>query len=282
MTVLRKTWIDLGPYRVLLLPVAVLLVGVFVLPQVGVFWKSVGDNDEGLGIFVQLFASAGIRQIFLTTLELAAVSTAITIVGAYVLAFVIVHVGSVHSRVLLLLVLFSFWISALIRALAWLILLTDQGVLNTALISLGVIDEPVRLAFSSTGVLIGMVHFLLPICTLALIAGLSGIDPTLARAARGLGASRTAAFLRVYLPLSIPSLFGAGIVTFVLALGFYIVPTLLGDGRSTVVAEYITFEVLEYANWLLPSAAAIVLVVVTVAMIMVAVRLVGSRNLGLE
>jgi putative spermidine/putrescine transport system permease protein len=267
-----------GPFGILLLPAAIAFALLFLAPSLWVAWVSVSEPRLGFDNYVKLFTSAGAMRVFSSTLYFAFWSTVISVAAAYVLAYTICHVGSRSQSLLLLLLVYSLWVSALIRALAWLILLTDQGIFNRLLQDAGLIESPLRLAHSDIGVLIGMVHFLLPVCTLSLVSSFRGIDQVCIRAARGLGAGPVRAFRYVFVPLSIPGVVSATSLTFVLALGFYIVPSLLGGGRRTVVAEFISQEVLEHGNWSLPSAAAIVLVVVTVLAVAVGSRVAGGRR----
>lgn len=267
-----------GPFGVLLLPAVVAFVLLFLAPSLWVAWISVSEPQPGFGNYVKLFASAGAMRVFSSTLYFAFWSTVISVLAAYVMAYTICHVGNRSQSLLLLLLVYSLWVSALIRALAWLILLTDQGILNRLLQDIGLTRSPLRLAYSDIGVLIGMVHFLLPVCTLSLVGSFRGIDQSCVRAARGLGAGPARAFRHVFLPLSIPGVVSATSLTFVLALGFYIVPSLLGGGRRTVIAEFISQEVLEHGNWSLPSAAAIILVVITVLAVAIGSRVASGRR----
>lgn len=273
-----KQWVEthvkrlIGPFGVLLVPAAVAFVLLFLLPFSWLGALSFEEFEPGVNNYVALFTSAGGTRVFASTFYFALWSTIVSLLGAYVLAYVICYGQSLH-RALLVVLVYSLWVSALIRALAWLILLTDRGIVNETLRQLGLVTAPVRMAHSDFGVIIGMVHFLLPITTLSLVASFRGIDRACMLAARGLGAGPVNAFVRVFLPLSTPAVVGATALTLVLALGFYIVPTLLGGGRRTVMAEFISLEVLDHGNWGMPSAAAIVLAVLTIAIVVIGSRL---------
>jgi putative spermidine/putrescine transport system permease protein len=146
-------------------------------------------------------------------------------------------------------VLLTFWLSVLIRAFAWVMLLRTQGLINTGLQELGLIDQPLRLVRNEFGVIVGMVHFMLPLAVLPIYSNMTGIQSRLVSAARGLGASPWVAFKDVYLPLSKPGLISATILVFVFSLGFFITPALLGGGKVVMISEYIQVSFEETLRW---------------------------------
>lgn len=146
-------------------------------------------------------------------------------------------------------VLLTFWLSVLIRAFAWVMLLRSQGIINTGLQEFGLIDQPLRLVRNEFGVVVGMVHFMLPLAVLPLYSNMTGIEARLVSAARGLGASPARAFLDVYLPLSKPGIVAATILVFVFSLGFFITPALLGGGKVVMISEYIQVSFEETLRW---------------------------------
>ena len=145
--------------------------------------------------------------------------------------------------------LLTFWLSVLIRAFAWVMLLRSQGIVNTGLQELGLIDEPLRLVRNEFGVIVGMVHFMLPLAVLPIYSNITGIEARLVSAARGLGASPFEAFLNIYLPLSKPGIIAATILVFVFSLGFFITPALLGGGKVVMISEYIKVSFEETLRW---------------------------------
>jgi len=163
-------------------------------------------------------------------------------------------------------VIASFWISALIRAYAWVAILQPNGLINQALIGLGLIEQPLALVRNELGVIIGMVHYMLPYAVLPIYANMSGIDQRLMAAARALGASRLRSFFWVFLPLSLPGLAGAGILVLIFSLGFYITPAILGGGKVVMIAEYISIQISETLRWGLAATLATVLVAAVVAL----------------
>src|SRR5262249_37891591 len=163
-----------------------------------------------------------IRRIILTTARLSLLTTVISLLLGYMVAYAVLHVRGRHGEMLLFFVLLTSWLSVLIRAFAWLTLLQNRGLVNTLLLEWGMIDapllewgmtdRPLALARNELGVVLGMVHYMVPYPVLPLYANMKGIDPRLVPAARGLGASPLEAFLKVYLPMSLPGLISAGIL----------------------------------------------------------------------
>jgi len=176
-------------------------------------------------------------------------------------------------------VLLTLWISVLVRAFAWLILLTTHGVVNNSLMSLGLISEPLALVRNETGVLIGMVHYLLPYAVLPLLSTMQGIDPRLIRASHSLGAGRVRTFVSIFLPMTAPGIAAAAVIVFVFSLGFYITPSILGGGRVVMLAEYVSVSVLEELRWGFGAAQAVVLLVLTLMVLGIAGRLLGTKRI---
>ena len=181
------------------------------------------------------------------------------------------------ANILLLLVLLPFWTSLLIRSTAWVILLQKQGPLNQALIWLGVVDEPIQLVFNRVGLYIAMVHVLLPYMILPLYSRLKGLPPEYMRAAESLGAGPLQRFTRIYLPLAMPGfVVGAGLV-FVLSLGYYITPALVGGPSDQMVGYFIAYFTNSAVNWGMASALGTILLLIVLLIYIVMARLVGIR-----
>lgn len=248
-------------YWIFVLPALLLLAGFYVLPVLGVLWLSVTVPEPGLGNYAMLFTNQTIAKVLVVTVRVCVISTAITLVAGYVVAYILVHVGERQRQFLLFFVLLPFWLSVLVRSFAWLILLGRQGVVNDTLVSLGLIDQPLSLIRNEFGVIVGMIHYMLPYAILPLFAGMRGIDQRLVFAARGLGFGPIGAFLRVFLPLSLPGVVSASVLVFVMSLGFYITPAILGGGKTVMIAEYIAFNILENVRWELATMLASVLLI---------------------
>jgi putative spermidine/putrescine transport system permease protein len=175
-------------------------------------------------------------------------------------------------------VLLPLWISVLVRSFAWITLLRNRGVINNALMGLGVIDSPLALMWNELGIVIGMVHYMLPFGILPLLANMRRINPALVAAARGLGASRTEAFWRVFLPLSTPGIIAATILVFIFSLGFFVTPALLGGGRTILITEYISVQIVELLRWGTGTMLATMLIVIVFALFGLLARVVDLRQ----
>lgn len=268
----RSAWLLIAP--------ALLLVGViYFLPLARVLAISVLEPEPGLGNYALLFTSPPIQRVLATTLRICVFTTAITLVLAYVVAYVLTHAKPTAQRLMMLGVLLPLWMSVLVRAFAWVALLRRQGVVNNALIGLGVIDEPLSLMWNEIGVTIGMVHYMLPLGILPLWAAMRDIDGRVLAASRGLGASATQTFLRVFLPLSLPGVIGAGLLVFIFSLGFFITPAILGGGKTIMVAEYINVQIHESLRWGVGTMIASTLVAVIFGLMLALSRLVDLRSL---
>jgi putative spermidine/putrescine transport system permease protein len=232
----------------------------------------------GFGNFMLLATSEGVQRILMTTVRLCIITSIIALLMGYLIAYVMAHVSTQHRSWILLVVLLSFWLSVLIRAFAWLTLLQSRGLINTALMQLGLISEPLPLVRNEFGVVLGMVHYMIPYAVLPLYANMQGIDTRLELAARGLGATPLRVFFRVYLPMTVPGIVSAGILVFIYALGFYITPALLGGGKTIMLAEYISIQIIDTLNWGTGAMLATTLLITVVLLLCVVARFVSLRD----
>ena len=203
----------------------------------------------GFDNFERLLTSQAIWHIVATTGRICVITTCLALIVGYLIAYAMVHVSAQHRTWMLFVVLLSFWLSVLIRAFAWLTLLQSHGVLNTALIGAGFIKDPLPLIRNEFGVIVGMVHYLIPYAVLPIYANMQGIDRRLVPAARGLGATAGVAFFRVFVPLTVPGIIAAALLVFIFSLGFFITPALLGGGKTVMIAEYISIQILTVLDW---------------------------------
>lgn len=260
----------------LLLPAALLLAAFFLVPLGLMVQTSLRDGVE---TYQDIFVSPVYRLVLWNTIRTAVLTTLFCLLLAYPYAYVLIRVGPRTRLVMLGLVLLPFWTSLLVRSFAWVGLLQDSGMINSILLSLGLIEEPLSLIRTPLGVLIGMVHVLLPYMVLPLVTTMGGIDPSVLRAAGSLGAGPFKRFGRVFLPLSVPGIISGSILVFVLSLGFYITPALLGDARDAMIGETIVQEVTRYGP-VTASALGLVLLagtLVSLALLLAAQRL-GARK----
>jgi ABC-type spermidine/putrescine transport system permease subunit I len=260
-----KPW-TLGRGYLLLLPVPCGFLAVFfVWPLLRVVLRSVLEPRPGFANYDKVLFSGPFLHILFYTLEIAALVTSICLLIGYPVAALTARMQGLPLRLMTGLIVASLWTSAVIRSYAWMILFQRYGIVNQALVGLGLADAPVRILQTTTAVAIGMVHILLPFMLLPLITTMRRIDPTLLRAGRILGAGPLRLFLRVYLPLSLPGVNAGVALVFITSLGFFITPSLLGGGRTNMAAMLIEQEANTYLDWPLASAIATILLILTLA-----------------
>lgn len=266
-------------YWLIMLPAVIMLLLIYLVPLGDVLLTSVTDPRPGLDNYAMLFTSSSVQKALLTTLRIAAITTAAALLMGYLVAYAMRAASSRKQRIMLFCVLLPFWISVLVRSFAWLTLLRGSGPVNNLLVGLGLIDEPLALVRNETGVLIGMIHVMLPYAILTLYANMRGIDVGLVAAARSLGASRLQAFRMVFLPLTRPGLIGAGTLVFILSLGFYVTPALLGGGKVLMIAEYVAVQINDTLRWGLGTMLAATLMIAVLGALWALSRVVDVRRL---
>ena len=266
-------------YWLLIAPALLAMLGFYFLPLAKVLWISVTEPRPGLGNYGLLWSSESVHRVLLVTARICAVTTTITLLLGYIVAYAMVHARDRHLRWLTFCVLLPLWVSVLVRAFAWITLLRSNGLVNQGLLGLGLIGEPLALVRNELGVSIGMIHYMIPFAVLPLYANMQGIDLRLVAAARGLGATPFQAFRRVFLPLSLPGLVGAGVLVFIFSIGFYVTPAILGGGRVFMVAEYIGVQILNVIRWGLGTMLATTLLVSVLLLMAGLGRVVNLRRL---
>ncbi|MFC3085227.1 ABC transporter permease [Tabrizicola soli] len=259
----------------LVLPAILLLVVALGYPLLQVVIRSFTDPEPGLGNYTWFFSRPVNMTVFWRTFEVAGWVTVLCLVLGYPYAWLMTAVGPNMRLLLILCVLVPFWVSGVVRTLAWVILLQDSGVINKVIMALGF--EKVRLIRTQTGVIIGMTQVLLPFMIMPLYAVMRGIDLRLVQAARSLGARPVLAFLQVYLPLSLPGVFGGAVIVFILGLGFYITPALLGGPRATMLSTLAQQQVLQQLNWGKGGAMGVILLASTLVLLAIAARFTRRR-----
>jgi putative spermidine/putrescine transport system permease protein len=263
----------------LIAPALGLILALYVVPLLKILALSFVDPTPGLQNYRLLFTSGAIERILWTTTRICALTTALTLLGGYAIAYALVHAGERQRQWMLFCVLLPFWLSVLVRAFAWVMLLRREGAVNSTLLALGVIDSPLTLVRNEFGVIVGMIHYMLPYAILPLYTNMQGIDRRLVAAARGLGAKPFGAFRRVFLPLSLPGIIGALVLVFVFSLGFYITPAILGGGKTVMIAEYIAANILDNIRWGLATMLASTLLATVFLLLGLMWRVVDMRKL---
>ena len=269
----------LAGWWLLILPALILVLAFYVAPIAQVLAISVTEPEPGLGNYERILTSEGVQRVMLTTLRICLITTALALLLGYAIAYAITLASPRARAWWMLAVLVPLWISVLVRAFAWVTLLRRQGLVNNSLMQAGVITEPLPLVWNEFGILVGMVHYMVPFAVLPMLAAMREIDPRLLAAARGLGASRAQVFRQVFLPLSMPGVIAAGVLVFIFSLGFYITPAILGGGKTLMVAEWISLQILDLIRWGLGTMMATVLVLTIIVTLLVFSRIVDLRRM---
>lgn len=254
----------------LLAPGVIYLFLVFVIPIGLLLSRSLWDPELTFEHYRRLIEVPQYLDVFWISFEIALVSTLVSLLLGYPLAYVVTIATPGWRAFLTAIILLPFWTNILVRCYAWMLILQHRGLVNRALTEwLGILGEPLSLVYNYTGVIIGMVHFLLPPMVLILYSVMKTIDMRLVEAAEGLGANPLRAFAHVFVPLSIPGIQAASTLVFILALGFFVTPALLGGQSEVTVSMLINQQFSELLNWGFGAALAVTLFAVTIACLLV-------------
>lgn len=283
--------LETGPYREKFLDQS----DIWAAPET---WSVIRRNGAGLTPYYLLTAvdlqqspSGGIegvapdQAIFLPilgrTLLVAGIVTGLTLILGYPVAYVLTIAPRTIAAVMMLMVLLPLWTSLLVRTTAWVVLLQSDGVINSALMALHLTTEKVQLIFTRFGTVTAMTHIQLPFTILPIYSVMRSIQPTQLRAARSLGAGPTSAFWRIYAPQTLPGVVAGCLMTFILSLGYYITPALVGGPQDQMVSNFISVYINRDLNWGLAAALGVVLLLVTLAIYGLFLRLVGADKIKL-
>jgi len=251
----------------------------FVVPVLGMLQRSLFTPAFSLTAYRDILHESTYWIVFASTFRIAAEVTLVSLGAGYPVAYWLSGLPPRRAHMYLVFVAVPYFTSVLVRTYAWMVLLSNDGLVNHVLATLHLIVHPLKLLYNETGVLAGMTYVLLPYMILALYAVMRGIDRRLVRAASVFGAGPWQAFLRVFLPLSVPGVAGGCLLVFVLALGFFITPALMGGPHQTMIAMLIDTEVDQLLNWSVASALAMVLLAITLVGLFLYDRLVGLETL---
>jgi putative spermidine/putrescine transport system permease protein/spermidine/putrescine transport system permease protein len=266
----------------LTLPYLGLVSCLIIIPIGWLFYMSFIGKDGSLSLenYTRMLDSKAYIRIFITTFKISFLTTLICAVIGYPLTYFMSQLPKKWAGICMIGVLIPFWTSLLVRTYAWLVLLQKKGLLNNVLIDLEIIAEPIKFVHNTSGTLIGMAHIMLPFLILPLYANMRSIDKDCVRAAASLGATPSRAFWTVFFPLSIPGLLAGLLIVFVLCLGFYVTPAVLGGGRVIMAAMKISSNIELYFSWGAASALGVVLLVVTMAILFLASKLVSLDQIS--
>jgi ABC-type spermidine/putrescine transport system permease subunit I len=261
-------------------PALVLVTVIMLLPVGWLFYLSLLSDAGSFSLehYRRMWEQPSYARTFWTTFEVSFLTTALCVLLGYPLAYFLAGLPQRAANLCMIAVLLPLWTSLLVRTYAWLVLLQRSGLINRWGMELGLWNEPLALVHNLTGTLIGTVHVMLPFLVLPLYAAMRGIDRDYLKAAANLGASPSRAFWTVFLPLSLPGLATGCLIVFILCLGFYVTPAVLGGGKVIMVSSRIANDIELFFNWGAASALGVVLLVLTFALILAASRVVRMED----
>jgi putative spermidine/putrescine transport system permease protein len=270
-----------GLMLALALPALLVMVLLIVLPVGWLAWRSIYHDGFTLENYRRIISEDIYWRSFALTFEISLLVTALALLLGYPIAYAASAAPKAWSIIILALVVLPFWTSVLVRAYAWLALLQRTGVINHLLQDLGIIGEPLALVHNTFGTVVATLHILLPFMVLPLYATMQTIPRDLLQAGASLGGSPSHTFWRIFLPLSLPGVLAGSTLVFVLSLGFYITPELLGGGRTIMVSMLVSRNVELYNQWGAASAVGVVLLIGVAVIFLVVSRFIPlDRVLG--
>jgi ABC-type spermidine/putrescine transport system permease subunit I len=244
----------------------------FAVPLVWFFvetLREIGSLAEIADQAMSIASSRAVINAMFTTNWIALLVTLLTLLAGYPIAYFLCHSDRLRFTLVLFCIIVPYFTSVIVRTYSWMVLLGRNGIVNQLLLGSGLVDAPMALLYNKTGILIGMTYVLLPYMILTLYAAMKAIDPSYMRAAHALGASRTYAFRHVYLPLSAHGAISGCLIVFILAIGFFITPALMGGPSDVMIAMLIERSVEIMLDW--PSAAIMSLLLLALTLVLYAI-----------
>jgi putative spermidine/putrescine transport system permease protein len=267
-------------YIIALLPLIIIYTIIFFIPIARIFILSFkGMDGFTLDNYFRVLQVKGYLIIFLRTFKLGLTVTGICLILGYVVSYFLYIVNDKYKKVIMFFIIIPFWTSLLVRTYAWMVILQRKGIINSALLDFHIINKPFALIYNAIGVNVGMVNLLLPFVIITISSSMMGIDKNLLKAASILGARPFFVFLKVFFPLSLPGVVGSGLLVFVMAIGFYITPALMGGIKDVTISMMIETQIRQLFDWEGASAMAVILLFITVIIIYIYNRYLGIDKL---
>lgn len=271
-----KAWQLLAPalitlFFLLIIPMLIIFVYSFYL------FVDVGVDKPAFqfGNWIEFFTDGYYHGAIWTTFRIAITATVVCAVVGYIPAYYIATTTFRHKWLLMLLLILPFWVSFIIRTFSWIHVLGNQGFINATLLSIGIIDQPIKMLYTEGAVIMGMIHFLLPYMVLNIYVSLEGIDRNLVSAARTLGATSWQAFREVTLPLSLPGLAAGSLLCFVLSAGTFVTPQILGGPRDFMFGNLIFDSLMDELNWPMGATLSCVMLIMLGSIVLIYNRIMG-------
>lgn len=265
----RAGWRPRWDLILFLSPLLLLTLVIFDIPLLNTGYWAISDDKSGELTgqhFREFYESNAYMRIIWRTLAVALEVTIITVLLGYPLAYWTTKLRPRLRIIVLGLVVMTFWVSILVRTYAWIVILGNAGLVNRGLQWLGVTTKPVEFLYNELGIVIGMTNVLLPFLVLPLFAAMIRVDTRLLQVAETLGASRMRIFWQVFFPLTLPTLAASAILVFILSLGFYITPAVLGGGKVPLIANMMDLLINRFARWEIAAVVSVVLMAITLSL----------------
>jgi len=266
-------------YFLLVFPLLLAMVTLFLFPISRILITSLFDPGFTIIHYSRAISDAVYLRVLWTTVKISLMTTVICLTLGYPMAYLMAEAKPTIRNVFISIVALSLFMSLLVKNYAWTVLLQDTGIINTYLQRLGIVSKPLPLMYNLFGVLVGMVQMLLPFMILPLFSILNGMDRSLRQASRSLGAGTFRTFLHVTLPLSLPGIGAGSLLVFIISIGFFITPALLGGRKEMMLANLIDNQVRVALNWPFASTLAIVLLAFTLISYLVYYRIFGTERI---
>ena len=262
----------------LIVPTLLFLAIFFIFPLYDILQRSFTDPTLGFSNFIKFYQSQVFFRVLMNTLRMSFQVMLFCLLIGYPYAYLMNASHPRAAALLLIAVLIPFWSSILVRTYAWTVILQKTGLVNSILVNIGLVEEPLKLFRNPFGIVTGMTHILLPFMVLPIYAVMQRIDKDLVTAAESLGAPPFRAFREVFLPLSLPGVYAGSLLVFIVALGYYITPALLGGPRDMMMGAMVVEQVQQALNWGMGSTLAVVLLIATLVILAVVGRIVNINE----
>jgi ABC-type spermidine/putrescine transport system permease subunit I len=267
-------------YFAFVAPLLVYLIVFFIYPLVSFLPTSLYyDNAFSFDKYMKAFTRPVYLRILRTTFEIATLTTLVTLLLAYPVAYLFTNATGKTKGLITAFIILPFWTSIIVRMYAWMSLLGHNGILNRAFLETGLLSSPIPMMFNRFGVLVGMVHFMLPYMVLSIYSVMSGIPHDYMQAGANLGAPPLKRFVKIYLPLSMPGVGAGCLLVFILALAFYITPALLGGLKDTMIAQIIEQQMTMTFDWSFAAALSTILIIITISLYIIYSRVMSVESI---
>lgn len=263
----------------LLVPALIALLLLFVYPISSIFLRSLFSPDFTLEHYAYFFKTPLYGKVLWITFQISVLSTLSALMVGYPIAYVLRRARPGIRNFFLLAITLSFMISLLVRNYSWIIVLQRNGVLNMVFSYLGLIDQPLKLLHNKFAVMVGMTHIFVPYIVFPIYSVMTGMDLNLEKAAQNLGAGRWQTFWRISFPLSLPGIGAGALLVFIMALGYFITPALLGGRKEQMLSNLIQIQVVDLLNWPFASAMSVILLIATLIVFSIYNRYLGVERL---